>query len=262
VYPYVQNQADYYLQLAAKYATLEMYYKYIDPSQHIYYYKLHLQALNHALYCMNQQQGYRAEGGGNHQGNQNAKVRVLHASPDAPAVDIYVDSRKVLQNVSFKQASRYLDVPPGPHTIEIYPAGQMNTPVLKESITLMPGVNYSVAATGTLNDLALLPVVDKPFVEYGQTKARFIHLSPNAPAVNIATKKGAVLFTDVSYREASKYQNVTPGKVDLQVLVSGTNDVALNVPTVNLKSNTAYSIYAVGLVGGKPALEALILQDS
>src|SRR5690242_6965489 len=42
-----------------------------------------------------------------------AKVRVVHASPDAPAVDVWVDGSKVLSGVTFFTASDYLDLPAG-----------------------------------------------------------------------------------------------------------------------------------------------------
>src|SRR5215208_1806650 len=45
----------------------------------------------------------------------NALVRVVHASPDAPAVDVYVDGNKVLSNVPFFTASDYLPLPAGEH---------------------------------------------------------------------------------------------------------------------------------------------------
>ena len=43
----------------------------------------------------------------------NALVRVVHASPDAPAVDVYVDGNKALSNVPFFTASNYLPLPAG-----------------------------------------------------------------------------------------------------------------------------------------------------
>ncbi|PMP83067.1 MAG: cell wall anchor, partial [Chloroflexus aggregans] len=42
-----------------------------------------------------------------------AKVRVIHASPDAPAVDVFVNGNAVLTNVGFFAASPYLDLPAG-----------------------------------------------------------------------------------------------------------------------------------------------------
>ena len=42
-----------------------------------------------------------------------ARVRVVHASPDAPAVDVLVDGAEVLSDVPFRAASDYLDVAAG-----------------------------------------------------------------------------------------------------------------------------------------------------
>ena len=48
-----------------------------------------------------------------------AKVRVVHASPDAPAVDVYVDGAKALSNVTFFTASDYLSLPAGEHRFQV-----------------------------------------------------------------------------------------------------------------------------------------------
>ena len=49
----------------------------------------------------------------------DARVRVLHASPDAPAVDVYLDGSKVsaLTNVPFGAISDYLAIPAGSHKV-------------------------------------------------------------------------------------------------------------------------------------------------
>ena len=47
-----------------------------------------------------------------------AMVRVLHASPDAPAVDVYLDDTIVdaLTNVPSGTIAGYLDIPSGDHS--------------------------------------------------------------------------------------------------------------------------------------------------
>ena len=45
-----------------------------------------------------------------------AQLRVVHASPDAPNVDVFVDNASVLANVAYKTASDYLPVPSGSRT--------------------------------------------------------------------------------------------------------------------------------------------------
>jgi hypothetical protein len=52
-----------------------------------------------------------------------AQVRVAHFSPDAPAVDVYVNDDKVLSGVEYKTVSKYLELPAGSYDLAVRPAG-------------------------------------------------------------------------------------------------------------------------------------------
>ncbi|MTH52062.1 DUF4397 domain-containing protein [Bacillus mangrovi] len=239
---------------AMVYDLYACYYKYRDPRAHIMYYQKHLQAVQSAMQT-------RAAGSSQPQGQISPGMlllRVLHASPDAPAVDIYLNGRLVLSNVSFKQISDYLQIPGGQYRVDIYPAGNQSSPVLSENFLLMPGIAYTVAAAGTVSNLKLLPIVDRPFVSGGETKAKFVHLSPDAPAVDVAVKGGDILFSNIPFMKSAKYITVPAGKIDLEVRVAGTDTVVLNVPKVQFKADTAYTIFAVGLANGNPPLDAVL----
>ena len=82
----------------------------------------------------------------------DAKVRVLHASPDAPAVDVYLDDAKVdaLTNVPFGAISSYLDVPAGNHNVKVYATGDTTSPVIDANVSLAAGGMYTVAATNAV----------------------------------------------------------------------------------------------------------------
>src|SRR5688572_21498336 len=87
------------------------------------------------------------------QGN-NAMVRVVHASPDAPAVDVYVDGQAVLTNVAFPAISDYLAVPAGAHELAVAPAGQGEAAaVITANPVLEAGKAYTVAAVGLVADI-------------------------------------------------------------------------------------------------------------
>ena len=49
----------------------------------------------------------------------SGRVRVLHGSPDAPAVDIYVNGGKVWEALPFREYTEYLVVPAGVYTVDI-----------------------------------------------------------------------------------------------------------------------------------------------
>ncbi|MFG6115529.1 DUF4397 domain-containing protein [Halobacillus sp. MO56] len=243
--------ADQLAWKAMKYDMKANYYKYSNPEKHIYYYQKHLACMQQLMH--NRQEGAMSMGG-------NSMVRVLHASPNAPAVDVYANGQRILQNVSFKQTSDYLNVPAGQYQIEIYPAGQTTQPVLTQMVETEPNNMYTVAAANTVDNLRLIPVVDSESMAPRKAKVRFWHLSPNAPAVDIAVKGGDVLFRNVSFGRATRYIQLPPTTVDLEVRVAGTDNVALTIPGVTLNPNQVYTAVAVGLAGEQPPLEAIFLQ--
>jgi hypothetical protein len=195
--------------------------------------------------------------------NDEGWVRVIHASPDAPAVDVYVNGEEAVSGAEFKNATDYLALPAGEHEIEVFPAdaGGEGDPVIAETVTIEAGKRYSAAAVGLLESIELLVNEDSTEVTEGKAKVRFIHASPDAPEVDVALKDGDVLFAGAAFKDAADYLEVDPGTVDLEVRPAGEKDVVLDVPGVELKGNTVYSVYAVGLADGEPGLEAWPLVD-
>lgn len=92
-----------------------------------------------------------------------AKVRVVHASPDAPAVDVAVADGSVLfSNVAFRNESGYATVDPATYDLQVRPAGTQDVALTVPGVTFEAATNYTVFAIGQLgNDtLEALRVVD------------------------------------------------------------------------------------------------------
>lgn len=173
-------------------------------------------------------------------------VRVFHASPDAPTVDVYIDQFPIAKNLDYKNFSYYVPVPVGNYDVEVYPAGDENDPVLSINIDVPGGQIITVAATGNLDDLTLLPIIDDAtqMVNEGEAKVRFYHLSPDAPEVYI-TANGNELFENISFREGSEYADVPSGSYNIQAYPIGANEAALS-STININEDKIYTIYAIG----------------
>ncbi|MDF2686074.1 MAG: hypothetical protein K0S55_1255, partial [Clostridia bacterium] len=90
---------------------------------------------------------------------------------------------------------------------------------------------------------------------------RFVHLSPNAPAVDVTLANGTKLFENVKYKNYTNYIIVDSGNYTLLVKPSGSNQTVLTIPNIYLSPRMIYSIYAVGLVGNNPPLEAVMSLD-
>ena len=190
-----------------------------------------------------------------------ARVRVVHASPDAPAVDVYADGAKVLTNVAFKGSSDYLSVPAGPHNFKVFATGAnpaTGTAVINADATLEVGKDYTVVATGQLAEIKPLVLVDNNAAPAaGKAHVRVVHVSPDAPAVDIAVKGGPVLVPNLVFGKDAGPLPVDAGTYDLEVRAAGTTTVALPINGVQLAAGKIYTVFAVGLLNGTPKLEAL-----
>lgn len=190
----------------------------------------------------------------------SASVRVAHLSPDAPAVDVWVNGTRALTGVVFKDVSNYVSIPSGSTNFRVTPANATTPVVIDATVNLNDGGNYTVAATGFLASIQPIVLEDDRGTT-GQSKVRFVHASPDTPAVDIAVTGGPVLFSNVSFQQASGYPQVAPSTYDLEARPAGTNVVALSVPDVTLRSGTNYTVFAVGLVSNG-TLAALPVVDA
>ncbi|MBS3814658.1 DUF4397 domain-containing protein [Candidatus Bipolaricaulota bacterium] len=190
-------------------------------------------------------------------------VRVAHLSPDAPAVDIWVGGGVVLSDVPYKTVSNYLELPSGSHRIQVTPTGETKPVVIDATVEFESDKAYTVAATGFLgeDDLQPLVLVDDRFTMMSESKLRFVHTSPDAPAVDVGQSDGSVVFGDVALRESSTYAQLPAGSYDLEVRVAGTMDIALSVPGVMLEEGTNYTVFAIGSLN-EGTLEALAVVDA
>ncbi|MCX7841465.1 MAG: DUF4397 domain-containing protein [Clostridia bacterium] len=192
----------------------------------------------------------------------NSYIRILHASPDALAVDVYANNRLIARNLPYRGFTPYLKVPAGNYNIRVLPAGQISNPVLIRDIVVPDRSIYTIAAIGRLSEIDLLPVQDPLMPRApGKARVRFVHLSPNAPAVDIVVPNGTVLFGDIQYMEISEYITVNTGRYTIYVKLTGTNQIVLYVPNIRLLPGKNYTVYAVGFAGGNPPLQVLIPLD-
>ena len=90
----------------------------------------------------------------------DAAVNVIHASPDAPAVDVAVTGGDVLiSGLAFPSASDALEVPAGAYDLEVRPAGTTDVALALPGVQLEAGMVYDVFAIGQLGDGTLTVLV-------------------------------------------------------------------------------------------------------
>ena len=183
----------------------------------------------------------------------SARVMAVHASPDAPAVDLVVDGVVASAGLAFPSNTSYLSVPAGTRNVKVNVAGTTTT-VIDANLPVSAGANYSVFANGPVSSIGALVVADDltpPAA--GKAHVRFVHLSPDAPAVDVAVTGGPVLFGNRAFQEYTAFTPVNAGTYDLEVRPAGTTTVALAIPGVTLQAGKIYTVFAKGFLGGSGA---------
>jgi len=194
---------------------------------------------------------------------EGAQVRILHASPDAPAVDVYINKDKIISGMKFKELSEYLPIDEGSYDIKIFAAGnkpKKSDPVLEANLTFVAGDASTLAVSGMLEDLELTEFSDDHTTMEDKAKLRVLHLSPDAPKVDVYSLDTAVV-TGVGYPKATEYQTLPEGEYTLDIRPAGQEKAIFNVPNVELKKGENYTAIAVGLLKGEPAFDLILAKD-
>lgn len=181
-----------------------------------------------------------------------ANVLVTHASPNAPGVDLLVDGSK--QNsaaLTFPNNTGYLKVESGTRNIKVNVTGTSTT-VIEANLDLAKDQSYSVFAVDSVSKISAVVLADDLTAPAaGKAHVRFVHLSPNAPAVDVAVAGGgAVVFGNKAFKEYTAFTPLDAGSYNLEVRVAGTQTVALTLPTITLESGKIYTVFAKGFLGG------------
>jgi hypothetical protein len=197
-----------------------------------------------------------------------ARVRVVHASPDAPSVDVLLDDAEVLSDVPYLAASDYLAASADDHNLKVNAAGTATT-VIDADVTLADGTDYTVIASGLVAEITPIVLVDDNSTPAaGNARVRAIHGAPGAPAVDIyVTAPGADLeaavpvLTGVAFGDVADYLEVPAGDYQVRVTPVGTKVLAIDSGALTLESGQVRTAIAVDAPGGGAQFDILLLAD-
>lgn len=139
-------------------------------------------------------------------------LRALHASPDAPKVNIIIDEVEALSAVDFNQGSNFVGVGQAENVTET--GAEVNVQlegilpgddeiVLDATLPLAFGTETTVIASGTIEGEDFGPIlvenpIGEPIVD-GSFRAQIVHAAPGAPAVDVyVTAVGGDLVNPVN----------------------------------------------------------------
>ncbi|MEC5216845.1 hypothetical protein RCH09_001798 [Actimicrobium sp. GrIS 1.19] len=200
----------------------------------------------------------------------NTQLRVIHASADAPNVDVLVGGTTVLTNVPYKTASGFLTIASGTTRVQVNPTGAA-TSVIDVSPALNRDRKYSAVAVGSAAAAAPAAqkisavLVDDPgnAPASGNVKIRVVHGAPAVPAVDIyVTAPGATLpalptiaalaYTGVAPASGQLALEVPAGNYEVRATLAGSRTVAFDSGQVALAANADLLMTAIPASGVAP----------
>jgi len=181
-----------------------------------------------------------------------SEVRVIDASPDAPAMDIYQGGTALAYNLGFGTVTSYVGIGPGATTIAADTAGtkqQLST----ARGTFAASTQYTVLIGNVAANLTETVLTDQSGpAPAGNISLRFldqatrytmgvdVYLVPQGQTVLVATP----VLTNVVFGSDSGYINVPVDTYSVVLLPTGTVPVAATIP-IYAGAQVAYSAGAV-----------------
>ena len=199
---------------------------------------------------------------------EGAELRVVHASPDAPNVDIYAEgvASPLIRNLGYGEVSAYLDLDAGTYNIQIRSAGADSTsaPAYETGdLVIQDDVKITALAAGLLASMddqdkfRVLPLIenfDDPGA--GNAAVRIIHGSADAPTVAIDVgNDGTPEITDFERFEDTGASGVAlPAGSELQIGIWAGNPLArvTAFTTPALTEGADLFVIATGLLAKLP----------
>ena len=195
----------------------------------------------------------------------NPLLRIVHASPDAPAIEVYLDGQRVLAALTFAAASPYVTVPAGMHRLRATAAGTASGDkgLIDTMIDLQSGQAYTVVAADTAAKMVSVVVPDRMALpDADKTAVRLFHASPDAPSVaDVAVAGGGpVVFKNLAFKAGTDYAEVAPGAYRFEVRPAGTTQAIATTPQIDLVGGKTYTIFAMGLLSDS-SFQAVVVPD-
>jgi hypothetical protein len=194
-----------------------------------------------------------------------ARLRMVHADAELAEVDVVVDDIEMASDLSFLNASDYLELEAGSRHVVFLTADDTLDQL---QVDVAEGVDYTVFPCCSGFPSSLFLTDDNAASEEGNAKVRVIHFA-SAPTVDVFltapdTDLEAETPTLVALGrfDASDYLEVASGDYQIRITPAGTQTVLIDGGTQALGPGEVRTVVVVDAEGGGEPFSLLVLEDA
>ncbi len=200
-----------------------------------------------------------------------ASLRVVHASPDTPAVQVVVNDNfaaPLVPNLAFPNFTPFVNVPAATYNVKVTPANNPGVIAINANLPLAAGSESTVLAVGRLATIEPLVLADNRRRVATQAKVRIVHGSPTAGNVDIyvlapgtALANATPAFTNVPFKANTGYVSLAAGRYAVSVTPTGSKTAAIGPAEITVANGGVYTAVARDAAGGGVPLGLILLDD-
>lgn len=206
-------------------------------------------------YSSNNQQNHR-------EAQQNSYIRFFNASPNSPALDIYVNNNLLVKSLPYGEFSLYFPASSGNYNIKVYTAGNNTNPLIDADLYIAPNTISNLAIVGNNPNLSLYTIPEPVTAQnFGRPCIRFVNLAPDSPALDLNLSTGTKVFNNVTYKKITDYACLPSGTYTFTINETGLTNAIVSIPNITLSPNTYYTMYILNSTDPSNPLKVVIASE-
>jgi hypothetical protein len=200
----------------------------------------------------------------------SALLRVINASPDATAIDIYLDkaATPVISNLAYSYGTDgYKIVTAGAHHITLTAAGDTTTVIYDDDVTVPAGTANTLLLQGLGSDKSRIVrfLQDDVSDTAGQSRIKVSNSIVGGSSLDVVSGDLKTTYaTDIPYGSTAIF-SVAPGTYDILLVPHGSTDPKSALITgtgIKLVADQIYTLLAIGTAKDASSIKPLLFVTS
>jgi hypothetical protein len=191
----------------------------------------------------------------------------VQAVPNAPAVDLLVDSTPRAASLGFGAETGFLRIEAGNRRVQVRQSGT-STMLMDLTMPVEFPRAYTVISSGLLNDVQPIIAPDTASIPLtGEIKLRVLQMAPSVGTVDVyvtdpnASLIGATpLFEDLPFRGNTEYLVLPVGNLRIRVTTAGTTNTLVDLTRL-FGERVMRTVVVTDAAGGGAPFTGLLLID-